>query len=167
MLHILYTISLKDMSARSLSPGLEPAGFQLKDGLTTHYITPPLAVSPDNSSKMRAFPYLIVRHDIERVPVQGEGHVPEDGAAILHHGHRLVQHSSFQRSIHSDLQRHRQIQRWMDSECPAAGHIVTTLLLYICRETSVVDFLCFVCFILHLQAPTVPPKYWCYEENIL
>lgn len=89
---------------RSLSQGLEPTGLQLKDGLATRYITLPLGVSPDSSSQMGAFPHLIVRHDIERVPVQGEGHVPEDGAAILHHSHCLVQHSSLQRTIHSDLQ---------------------------------------------------------------
>ena len=56
----------------------------------------------------RAFPHLIVRHHIEIVPVQGEGHVPEDGAAVLHHGHCLVLHSSLQRTVHPDLQRHRQ-----------------------------------------------------------
>lgn len=59
---------------------------------------------------MRLFPHLIVRHDIERVPVQGEGHVPEDGAAILHHSHCLVQHAALQRTVRPDLQRHRQRQ---------------------------------------------------------
>lgn len=102
--------------------GMNSRGFQLKDGLAIRYITLPLSVSPDSSSsKLRAFPHLIVRHDIERVPVQGEGHVPEDGAAILHHGHCLVQHSSLQRTVHSDLQRHRQIQGRKGSECLAAG----------------------------------------------
>ncbi len=95
----------------SLSQGLEPAGFQLKDALATRHITLPLGVFPDSRSKMRVFPHLIVRHDIERVPVQGEGHVPEDGAAVLHHSHCLVQYASLQRTIHSDLQTHRQIHR--------------------------------------------------------
>lgn len=80
----------------------------------SHYITQPLGVSPDSRSTTRAFPHLILRHDIERVPVQGEGHVPEDGAAVLHHDHRLVQHSSLQRTVHSDLQ--RQIKRGRSSE---------------------------------------------------
>lgn len=78
----------------------------MKDGPATRYVLLSLSVSPDSSDKMKAFPHLIVRHDIERVPVQGEGHVPEDGAAILHHGHCLVQHSSLQRTVHPDLRRH-------------------------------------------------------------
>lgn len=71
-------------------------------------------------STTRAFPHLIVRHDIERVPVQGEGHVPEDGTAVLHHDHCLVQHSSLQRTVHSDLQ--RQIKRWRSIEGLTTGH---------------------------------------------
>lgn len=66
----------------------------------------PLSISPDSSSKMKTFPHLTVGHDIERVPVQGEGHVPKDGAAVLHHSHCLVQHTSLHMTIHSDLQRH-------------------------------------------------------------
>lgn len=62
--------------------------------------------------KSRVFPHLIFRHDIERVLVQGESHVPEDGAAILHHSHCLVQRSSLQRTVHPDLQRQTQGQ-WM------------------------------------------------------
>lgn len=81
---------------------------------------PPLSDPPDSSSEMRAFPHLIVRHDIERVPVQGEGHVPEDAAAILHHSHCLVQHSSLQRAVHPDLQRHRDTET-RDGECRAVG----------------------------------------------
>lgn len=105
--HATHTVSRSrtcQHGKHSLTQDLEPAGFQLKDALITRYITLPLGVSPDSSSKMRAFPHLIVRHDIERVPVQGEGHVPEDGAAILHHSHCLIQHSSLQRTVQSDLQ---------------------------------------------------------------
>lgn len=77
----------------------------------------------DSSTNMRAFPHLLARHDIERVPVHGEGHVPEDGTAILHHSHCLVQHSSLQRAVHPDLQRHKQTQRWRDSDWMVTVHL--------------------------------------------
>lgn len=141
-----------------LSQGLEPTGFQLKDGLATRCISRPHAVSPDNSSKTKALPHLIVRHDIERVPVQGEGHVPEDGAAILHHGHCLIQHSSLQRTVHSDLQRHTRIEGRRGSGGTKCLNGCSTFdeshLLSIEHQ-----FVCFVRCIL--QLPLSLQKHWC------
>lgn len=89
-----------------------PQGFLQIEAFTAHCTPTQLRVSPDSSTKIRAFPHLVVRHDIERVPVQGEGHVPEDGAAaVLHHSQCLIQHSSFQSSVHPDLWRQPQGQR--------------------------------------------------------
>ena len=101
-----------------------------------------MTVSPDSrgsrSSEMRAFPHLIVRHDIERVPVQGEGHVPEDGAAILHHGHCLVQNPSLQRTVHSDLKRHKHKYRHEEAMNASLQDKVIELSFTFRRVTSVV-----------------------------
>lgn len=109
---------------------------------------------------MRTFPHLIVRHDIERVPVQGEGHVPEDGAAVLHHGHCLVQHSSLQRTVHSDLQRHRQIKRGRGSEGLAAGQWLNGCSAFGEWHLLSIEyqFVCFVRSILHLVASSHCPS---------
>lgn len=99
------SIPLKDMA---LCPGARTHRLPAEGRSHSSLQSP--GVSPDSRSKTRMFPHLMVRHDIERFPVQGEGHVPEDGAAILHHSHCLVQHSPLQRTVRPDLQRHRQIQ---------------------------------------------------------
>lgn len=108
--------------------------------LTTHYIITSPGISPDSGSKMRVFPHLIVRHDIERAPVQGEGHVPQDGAALLHHSHCLVQYSSFQMTVHSDLQRHRQMGAQGDSEHLAAGHSEDIATVRLCSDLTLATF---------------------------
>lgn len=94
-----------------------------------------MTVSPDSrdsrSGETRAFPHLIVRHDIEGVPVQGEGHVPEDGAAILHHGHCLVQNPSLQRTVHSDLKRHKHKYRHEVAVNASLQDKVIELFLYV------------------------------------
>lgn len=94
-----------------------------------------MTVSPDSrdsrSGETRAFPHLIVRHDIEGVPVQGEGHVPEDRAAILHHGHCLVQNPSLQRTVHSDLKRHKHKYRHEMAVNASLQDKVIELFLYV------------------------------------
>lgn len=71
-----------------VTSGNTPTDFQRKNRFTTRYITRLLGFSPQQ--KQNEFPHLIVRHDIERVPVHREGHVSEDGPAILHHSHCLI-----------------------------------------------------------------------------
>lgn len=166
-----YSIPLKDVSAwRALTvTGAWTRGLPA-EGRSRYSLHHPwrFGVSPDSSSEMRAFPHLIVWHDIERVPVQGEGHVPEDGAAILHHGHCLVLHSALQKTVHSDLQETRTEtetkRQWMAQHLNGYCTFVEWHLL-----SAVYLFVCFIRFLLHLcsgarTAPAVPPKHSRYEK---
>lgn len=153
---------------RPPSQGFEPTSFCLKDELAPCASLQPLDVSGVSGTKTGAFPYLILWHDKERVPVQWEGHVPQDGAAILHHGHRLVQNSPLHRTVHSDLQGHRWIKKG-ESEGLAAG-----LWLNSCgalEEWHLLSieyqFVCCVRSALHLVASSpCPSKTTMLWENI-
>lgn len=144
----------------SLSRGLEP--------VTPRYSPHHPSVSPDSSGlKTWASPHLIVRHDIERGPVQGEGHVPEDGAALLHHVHCLVQHSRIQRAVHPDLQRHRQTDT-ETSQCHAAGHSDRVVTVHLSSDISLyhVQF-CFALYHSFCMWMDAPTKHWHYKEKFL
>ena len=56
---------------------------------------------------VRRATYLSLRHDIEVVAVQGEGHVSQDGAAIFDDGYGLVLDSTVGGAVHPDLSTHR------------------------------------------------------------
>lgn len=120
---------------RSVSKWLEPAGFPFRLRLSPLTPPPGSRVLPDSSSsKIRMFPHLVVRHNIERVLVQGEGHVPEDGAdAVLHHSQCLIERSSLQSAVHPDLW--RQPQRQRDTKV-TANVAITKSFQWACSETA-------------------------------
>lgn len=52
---------------------------------------------------------LSLRHDIDIVIVQREGHVSENGAPVLIDRHCLVLHTAIRRSIHTDLKQDKEV----------------------------------------------------------
>lgn len=114
-----------------LQSDLNPQAFPSDGGFPPLATPPPgSGVLPDSSTEIGMFPHLVVRHNIERVLVQGEGHVPEDGAdAVLHHGQRLVEHPSLRSAVHPDLRRQRDTNV-MPNEA------ITSSFQYACNEIS-------------------------------
>lgn len=49
--------------------------------------------------------YLSLRHDVEVVAVQGEGHVSQDGAPILDDGYRLILDAAVRRPVDTNLKK--------------------------------------------------------------
>ena len=58
---------------------------------------------------------LSLRHHVEVVAVQGEGHVSEDGAAVLDDRHGLILHPTMRGAVHADLREHTHTQ-WSEPE---------------------------------------------------
>lgn len=117
-----------------------PQGFLQIEAFTAHCTPTSSECLLTAAPKSGRLPHLVVRHDIKRVPVQGEGHVPEDGAAaVLHHSQCLIQHSSIQSSVHPDLWRQPQGQR--DTVMPlgpSSGclHVETSVFYFISLFSS-------------------------------
>lgn len=51
--------------------------------------------------------YLSLRHDVEEVAVEGEGHVSQDRAPVLDDGYRLILDAAVWRPVDADLKKHR------------------------------------------------------------
>lgn len=72
-------------------------------------------------------PHLIVRHDVERVAVQREGHVSEDRTTFCHHGQGLILPPALRRPIHSDLEDRETDIGLVNYICMLDNKIVTVL----------------------------------------
>lgn len=54
---------------------------------------------------MHSNTYLSLRHDVEVVPVEGEGHISEDGAAVLDNRYCLVLDTTVRRPVDANLRK--------------------------------------------------------------
>lgn len=65
--------------------------------------------------------YLSLRHDVQVALIDGEGHVPENGAPIFEHGDHLVLDPAMGGTIGSNLQKKQGRPEHLCSAAPA-GH---------------------------------------------
>lgn len=72
----------------------------------------PSSILPqEGTSSVFSDTYLSLGHDVEVVAVEGEGHVSQDGAAVLDDRHRLVLDAAVRRPVDADLREteHKQV----------------------------------------------------------